>query len=53
MANSAFLPFIIGIRFTDRILRNLRKIKGSFDYFLIKQNRNLKGDNFFELTNYK
>ncbi len=32
MAKSAFLPFVIGIRFTDRILRNPRKIKGSFDY---------------------
>ncbi len=53
MANSVFLPFIIGIRFTDRILRNPRKIKGSFVYFLSKQNRNPKGDNFFKLTNYK
>jgi hypothetical protein len=53
MANSAFLPFIFRIRFTDRILQNPRKIEGSFDDFLSKQNRIPKVDNFFELTDYK
>jgi hypothetical protein len=53
MANSAFLPFGFGIRFTDRILRNPRKIEGSFDDFRSKQNRIPKVYNFFELTNYK
>jgi hypothetical protein len=33
MANSAFLPFGFGIRFTNRILQNPRKIEGSFDDF--------------------
>jgi hypothetical protein len=50
MANSAFLPFVIWICFTDRILR---KIEGSFDDFQSKQNWNPKADNFFELTDYK
>ena len=53
MENSAFLPFIIGICFTDRILRNQRKIEGSFDDFQSKQNRKTKADNFFKLTDYK
>jgi hypothetical protein len=52
MANSAFLPFIIGIHF-HLILQNLRKIKGSFDHFQSKRNRNPKASNFFELTDYK
>jgi hypothetical protein len=51
--NSAFLPFVIGIRFTDRLLRNLRKIEGSFDDFQSKRNLNTKADNFFKLTDYK
>ncbi len=53
MSNSAFLPFGFGIWFTDRILRNPRKIKGSFDDFQSKRNQILKVDNFFELTDYK
>ena len=51
--NSAFLPFIIGICFTDQILQNPRKIEGSFDDFQSKQNRIQKVDNFFKLTDYK
>ncbi len=53
MANSSFLPFIIQIRSTDRILQNLRKIEGSFDDFQSKRYRNPKADNFFELTGYQ
>ena len=53
MANSAFLPFIIQIHFTDPILWNLRKIEGSFDDFRSKWNRNPKADNSLELTDYK
>ncbi len=52
-ANSAFLPFVFQIRFTDRILRNPRNIKGSFDDFQSKRNRKPKVDNFFKLTDYK
>ncbi len=51
--NSAFLLFIFLIQFTDRILRNPRKIESSFDDFQSKQNQNPKADNFFELTDYK
>jgi hypothetical protein len=50
MANSAFLPFVIQINFTDQILWNLGIIEGSFDDFLSKQNRNPKADNVFKLT---
>jgi len=53
MENSAFLPCVIPIHFTDRILWNLIKIEGGFDDFLSKQNRNPKADNCFELTDYK
>ncbi len=53
MANSAFLPFGFGIRFTDRILQNPRKIKGSFDDFQSKRNWIPYVDNSFELTDYK
>ncbi len=52
MANSAILPFGFGILFTNRILRNPRKIEGSFDDFRSKQNQIPKVDNFFELTDY-
>ncbi len=51
--NSAFLPFVFQIQFTDKILQNLRKIEGSFDDFQSKQKQILKVDNFFELTDYK
>ncbi len=53
MANSAFLPFVIGTHLTDRILGNLRKTEGSFDDFRSKQNQNPKADHFFKLTDYK
>jgi len=49
----ARLKFFIGICFNDRILRNLRKIKGSFDDFRRKQNQIPKAEFFFELTDYK
>ncbi len=39
MVNSAFLPFVFWIQFTDWILQNPRKIEGSFDAFQSKQNR--------------
>ncbi len=51
--NSAFLPFVIGIQFTDQILRTLRKMEHSFDDFQSKRNRNPKADNFFTLTYYR
>jgi hypothetical protein len=53
MANSAFLPFIFQIQFTDWILRNLRKIEGSFDDFQSKRNWIPKVENFFKLSDYK
>jgi len=53
MTNSAFLPFVFRIWFSDRILWNPRKIKGSFDNFQSKWNRIPKVDNFFKLTQCK
>jgi hypothetical protein len=46
-----FLPFVINIRFTDRILQNPIDIKGSFDDFRNNQNRNPKAGKFFEYEN--
>jgi hypothetical protein len=53
MANSAFVPFIIDICFTDPILQNPRKIEGSFDDFQCNQNWNPIADKFFKLADYK
>jgi len=53
MANSAFLPVIIDIHFTDWILQNPRKINGSFYYFWSNQNWNQKAGNFLNMTDYR
>jgi hypothetical protein len=53
MPNSAFLPLIIGIHFTDQILLNLGKIESSFDDFRSKQTEAQKQMNLCELTDYE
>ena len=47
------LPFIIGVCFTDWILKNLRKILYNINDFWSSKIKTWKQIRFFKLTNYK